>query len=52
LIELRPDPDAGLVMVIQLALLAAVQPQLEPVTIETLPLKPVDGAETAVGEIE
>jgi hypothetical protein len=38
--------------VIQLTLLVAVHGQLEPVMIETLPLLPVEGTETVVGETE
>lgn len=37
-------------IVIQLTLLTAVQAQLDPVTIETLPNSPVEGAVTVVGE--
>jgi hypothetical protein len=48
--EPRPEPDALLVIVIQLDELAAVHAQLEPVTIEMLPFSPVDAAETLVGE--
>jgi hypothetical protein len=38
------------VIVIQLTALVAVQGQLEPVTIEILAFRPVDGAETLVGD--
>jgi hypothetical protein len=39
-----------LVMVIQLTLLADVHAQLDPVVTAMLPLLPVDGADTLVGE--
>ena len=45
-------PLALLVIVIQLTELVAVQAQLDPVMIETLPLRPLDGADTLVGETE
>ena len=48
--EPRPDMDAPLVIVIQLTALVAVHAQLEPVVTATLPLVPVDGALTAVGD--
>ena len=42
--------DAPLVIVIQLTALLAVHAQLEPVVTATLPVLPVDGAETVVGD--
>jgi hypothetical protein len=40
------------VIVIQLTELTADHAQLEPVVIETLPIIPVDGTDTAVGDTE
>jgi hypothetical protein len=48
--DARPVPDALLVIVIHVTDGTAVQVQLEPVTIDTLALRPVDGAVTLVGE--
>ncbi len=42
--------DAPLVIVIQLTALVAVQAHADPVVTETLPLVPVEGAETVVGD--
>ena len=50
LTELRPNPEAALVIVIQGTDGVALHGQLEPVTMEMLPLSPVDVAETLVGE--
>jgi hypothetical protein len=50
LVEPRPVIDAPLVIVIQAALLVAVHAQLDPVVTATLPLVPVDGAFTVVGD--
>jgi hypothetical protein len=52
LTEPRPVPLALLVIVIQLTELVAVHAQLDPVTMETLPLRPLDAAETLVGDTE
>ena len=41
---------APAVMVIQLTALVAVQAQLDPVVTATLPLLPVDGTDTVVGD--
>ena len=48
--EPRPDIEAPLVIVIQLTALVAVHAQLDPVVTDTLPLLPVDGAFTDVGD--
>jgi hypothetical protein len=40
------------VTVIQLAALTAVHAQLDPVVTDTLALRPVDAADTAVGDTE
>ena len=50
LLEPRPVIDAPLVIVIHAALLVAVHAQLDPVVTDTLPLVPVDGAFTRMGE--
>ena len=42
--------DAPLVIVIQAAMLVAVQAQLDPVVTEMLALFPVGGADTVVGD--
>ena len=49
-VEPRPDIDAPLVMVIQLALLVAVHGQLDPVVTAMLLLLPVDGTSMAAAE--
>ena len=48
----RPDMEARLVMVIHATALVAVHAQLEPVMTETVPLKPVEGADTLAGDTE
>ena len=47
-----PDIEAPLVTVIHDADDAAVQGQLEPVVTATLPLLPVEGTDTLVGETQ
>jgi hypothetical protein len=46
----RPEPDALLVIVIQLTDDTAVHGQFDPVIIDTLALRPVDCAVTLVGD--
>jgi hypothetical protein len=46
-----PSPDIpGLVIVIQATVLTGVHAQLEPVVTPILPLRPVEGADTVVGD--
>lgn len=49
-IELKPVPDAALVIVTHETDEEAVHGQLEPVMIDTLPFSPVEAAETFVGD--
>ena len=47
----EPSPDIpGLVIVIQATVLAGVHAQLEPVVTAILLLRPVEGADTVVGD--